>query len=96
MVMVSMHSSDPDASIHMQHDPIGSPCNLDLKSKFDLDLSWSSHICFGAPSGDNHNGKAKWAKARQGTGKVKMTSKILMEELITQTIIWLKIEFNSF
>ena len=37
------------ASFYMQYDLLGSPRDLDLKSKFDLDFSRSSYTCFDAP-----------------------------------------------
>ena len=48
MRVVSLCFSLQDASIHMQHDLLGSPRDLDLGSNLDLDLSGSCYTCVDA------------------------------------------------
>ena len=43
MRVVSLCFSHQDASINMQYDLLGSPCDLGLRSNFDLDLSRSCY-----------------------------------------------------
>ena len=44
------------ASTDMQHDLVGSPRDLDLRSNFDLDFSRSPCICFDASRREKHDG----------------------------------------
>ena len=54
--MVSKSSSWQDASTDMQHDLLGSPRDLDLRSNFDLDLSRSPYTCFDSFRREKHDG----------------------------------------
>ena len=44
------------ASTHMQYDLLGSTCDLDLRSNFEIDLSRSWCTCFVAPWRGKHDG----------------------------------------
>ena len=51
-----MYLSRQDASIHMQHDLLGSPLDLDPRSNFEIDPTRSKSITLDAPWRDKHNG----------------------------------------
>ena len=55
LVMGSLCLSHQEASIDMQHDLFWSLRDLDLRSNFDLDLSWSKYIYFEASPREKHD-----------------------------------------
>ena len=55
MGVVSLCLSRQDASTDMQHNPLRSTCDLDLRSNFDPDLSRSPYICFDAPCREEYD-----------------------------------------
>ena len=56
MQMVSLCLSCQDASTDMQHDLSGSSRDLDLRSKFEIDLTRSTCTCFDASRREKHDG----------------------------------------
>ena len=61
---VTKCSSCLDASNNMQHDLIRSPCNRDLKSNFEVELSRLTYICFDSSPPDKQEGQKLHLEAR--------------------------------